>query len=61
MFDFERMRDVVDMEDNSCRQALALVFIENQVIDSLYEPDTAFSRGTAFPELDKPLKVGGME
>lgn len=59
MFDLERM-NMSENADNSCRQALTLVFIENQVIEQVYEPDTAFKRGTAFPELDKPLCVGGM-
>ena len=60
MFDSQRM-NMNENTDNSCRQALTLVFIENQVIEQVYEPDTAFIRGTAFPELDKPLCVGGMK
>ncbi len=59
MYDLER-QDYRESVDSSCKQALTLVFIENQVIDQVYEPDTAFTRGTAFPELDKPLCVGGM-
>lgn len=58
MFDFDRMN--MQDTDTSCKQALTLVFIENQDIEQVYEPDTAFIRGTAFPELDKPLMVGGM-
>ncbi len=60
MFDFERLKELDNMANTDCRQASTLVFIENQEIDSLYEPDTAFGRGTVFPELDKPLKVVGM-
>ena len=58
MIDFERIRNTVD-EETGCKQALTLVFIENQQLEQVYEPDTAFVRGTAFPELDKPLCVGG--
>jgi hypothetical protein len=30
-----------------------------QEFGMLYEPDVGFSQGTIFPELDKPLMVGG--
>lgn len=59
MLDLERRRDEWQNVDTSCRQALALVFIENQEIDQVYEPDTGFPRGTIFPELDKPWCPGG--
>lgn len=58
MFDLDRMNNS-DNNAFSCRQALTLVFIENQEIEQVYEPDTAFVRGTAFPELDKPFCPGG--
>ncbi len=58
MIDLEKIRNSV-REDDDCIQALTLVFIENQTLEQLYEPETAFVRGTAFPELDKPLCVGG--
>ncbi len=58
MIDLEKIRNSV-REDDDCRQALTLVFIENQTLEQVYEPETAFVRGTAFPELDKPLCVGG--
>lgn len=58
MFDLER-KEREGMMDTSCRQALTLVFIENQEVGEIYEPDTAFCRGTAFPELDKPWHPGG--
>lgn len=55
MFDLEKHRmEREGMVDTSCRQALTLVFIENQDINEIYEPETGFVRGTAFPELDKP-------
>lgn len=58
MFDFkERNME----ENNGCMQALTLVFIENQEIEQVYEPDTAFTRGTAFPNLDKPFCPGGLK
>ncbi len=58
MFDIERM-NMGENTDTACRQALTLVFIENQEIEQVYEPETAFIRGTAFPELDKPFCPGG--
>jgi hypothetical protein len=60
MFDLERYR-VSDEEtnNNSCRQALTLVFIQNQELEQVYDTETAFCRGTAFPDLDKPWKAGG--
>lgn len=45
--------------DTGCKQALTLVFIENQEFDEIYEPESGFNRGTAFPELDKPWCPGG--
>lgn len=58
MFDFkERNME----ENNGCMQALTLVFIENQEIEQVYETDTAFTRGTAFPNLDKPFCPGGLK
>ena len=58
MFDFkERNME----ENNGCMQSLTLVFIENQEIEQVYEPDTAFTRGTAFPNLDKPFCPGGLK
>ena len=59
MIDLERIRNEMS-EDAGCKQALTLVFIENQTLEQVYEPETAFVRGTAFPDLDKPLCVGGM-
>ena len=58
MFDFKER----NMEENDgCMQALTLVFIENQEIEQVYDPDTAFTRGTAFPNLDKPFCPGGLK
>ena len=54
-------REMKDEFDGDCRQALTLVFIENQEIEQVYEPDTAFTRGTAFPNLDKPFCPGGLK
>ena len=38
-------------------------FVMSQTVSerSLYPPETGFSRGTLFPDLDKPLYVYGME
>lgn len=58
MFDLEK-QEREGTVDTACRQALTLVFIENQEVGEIYEPDTAFDRGTAFPELDKPWHPEG--
>lgn len=51
---------MIEFENKSeCRQALTLVFIEDQSFDSIYDVEDAFVRGTAFPELYKPLKSAG--
>ena len=60
MFDLEKHRmEREGMVDTSCRQALTLVIIENQDVGEIYEPETGFCRGTAFPELDTPWRPGG--
>lgn len=56
MLDFERRMSAE--ADDGCKQALTLVFIENQRVEQIYSPENAFVRGTAFPELDKPFKAG---
>ena len=38
---------------------LAMAYVLSQKLDTVYEPENGFSRGTIFPELDKPLLVGG--
>jgi|GEM_PF-4945102 len=60
MFDW-KTREAQDEFDSGCKQALTLVFIENQEIEQVYEPETALVRGTAFPNLDKPFCPGGMK
>ena len=44
---------------DGCRQALTLVFIENQEFENIYTAETAFMRGTLFKDLDKPFKGSG--
>lgn len=44
--------------------ALAMAYVPIQRLNTLYSPETAISRGTLFPELDKPfcgrtIKGGG--
>ncbi len=51
---------MADMQNSDCKQALTLVFIEDQEFENLYDAQTAFSRGTLFEDLDKPLKAGEM-
>lgn len=38
---------------------VAMAYVPWQMIDTIYEPENGYSRGTIFPELDKPLMVGG--
>ena len=38
---------------------LTMAFINMQPIDSVYETNDGFCRGTIFPNIDKPLHVGG--
>ena len=47
-----------DEMNTECRQALTLVFIEDQTFENLYDAQTAFTRGTLFKDLDKPLMEG---
>ena len=39
---------------------LAMAYVPVQSFEAVYEVDTAFMQGTLFPELDKPLMVGGV-
>ena len=48
------------MEQEDCdHMVLAMSYVLMQGFGMLYEPDAGFSQGTIFPELDKPLMVGG--
>ncbi len=38
---------------------VAMAYVPWQQLETVYEPEQGFSRGTIFPELDKPLMVGG--
>lgn len=38
---------------------VAMAYVPWQQLETVYEPENAFGRGTLFPELDKPLMVGG--
>lgn len=51
------MTQKTDGNESTCRQALALVFIEDQVFEDIYNTQNAFVRGTLFEKLDKPLKT----
>ena len=35
--------------------ALAIAYVRWQKMENVYEPEEAYSRGTIFPELDKPF------
>lgn len=53
------MLNIKEQSNDSCRQALTLVFIEDQEFENIYTADTAFVRGTLFKDLDKPFKGSG--
>lgn len=45
------------MQDNS-REVLAMAYVPVQKLETVYDTDQAFDRGTLFPPLDKPW-IGG--
>lgn len=52
------MENETPVNPSTCRQAVTMVFIEDQPWGTLYTPQTGFSRGTFFPDLDKPFMRG---
>ncbi len=46
-------------EDYSDNKVLAMAFVNIQPLDSVYDTERGFCSGTIFPNLNKPLKVGG--
>ena len=46
-------------EETCAAMVLAMSYMLSQQLDTVYEPENGFPRGTIFPELDKPLLVGG--
>ena len=36
-----------------------LAFLPAQKLNQVFEPECGFSKGTIFPELDKPFMAGG--
>lgn len=38
---------------------LAMAYVPWQHLETVYEPENGFDRGTIFPELDKPFLAGG--
>ena len=49
-----------DVAADACGEmVLAMAYVPVQSFNMVYETDTAFMQGTLFPELDKPLMVGG--
>ncbi len=46
-------------EDYSDKDVLAMAFVNIQQLDSVYDTERGFCSGTIFPNLNKPLKVGG--
>ncbi len=52
--------DTARNQDDQCADmVVAMAYVPWQLLDTIYEPENAFPRGTLFPELDKPLMVGG--
>lgn len=46
--------------DSMCADmVVAMAYVPWQTLETVYEPENGFPRGTIFPELDKPLMVGG--
>ncbi|MCQ2448585.1 MAG: spore coat associated protein CotJA [Clostridia bacterium] len=39
---------------------LTMAFVNMQPFSDVYEPETGYTKGTIFPDLDKPLLVGGL-
>lgn len=41
-------------------QVVAMAYVPWQMLETVYEAEEGYVRGTMFPELDKPLMVGGV-
>lgn len=52
-------RETRTAEDDCAAMVLAMAYVLSQRLETVYEPENGFPRGTIFPELDKPLLVGG--
>lgn len=46
-------------EEQCAAMVVAMAYVPWQQLDTVYEPENGYPRGTIFPELDKPLMVGG--
>ena len=46
------------MQDNG-REVVAMAYVPVQKLETVYETDQAYDRGTLFPQLDKPW-LGGL-
>ncbi len=46
-------------EEMCAAMVVAMSYVPKQQLDTVYEVENGFTRGTIFPELDKPLMVGG--
>ncbi len=40
-------------------EVLTMAFVNMQPFGEVYTPESAFKAGTLFPNIDKPLRVGG--
>lgn len=59
----DNLNDMNNMNapDNMMPQhmVLAMAYVLMQQLNEVYETDKGFTRGTIFPELDKPFLAGG--
>lgn len=46
-------------EEMCADMVVAMAYVPWQQLDTIYTPENGYPRGTIFPELDKPLMVGG--
>lgn len=40
-------------------EVLTMAFVNMQPLGEVYSPESALKAGTLFPDIDKPLRVGG--
>lgn len=49
------------VDETPCEgQVVAMAYVPWQTLETVYEAEDGYVRGTVFPELDKPLMVGGV-
>ncbi|MDO4562886.1 MAG: spore coat associated protein CotJA [Clostridia bacterium] len=55
--------DIINVTDCKCLDSMPLAYsyVPMQVFKNIYDNDTSLGKGTAFPELYKPMNVYGKE